>query len=467
MQLGIDSLDIHDYFSGQLNTNQGPEQNGSSSSSLKDSLLEIRQSYLELAERVFKTALDLVLEHEKYQASSQMTIEKYWEKGIHILLRGRAHINTGRAIYEQAMLRHQLGGRKNTDVFMKARKEFDNALSRAKSLRHNTVLISGHHNANDKSTQNNLSWAAEARVHSLEATKLEALSSGLHIACSWNMGHIKEAEERFDGFYTSVEVSKLLQFVGAEGVSHEEVHHVLVDMYWVAVRFAELSVETLEKLPNKKGWNAKSGDAILLIIRKALKRTATMSDHLFAFARQNEGVVTKSAIENELDEISKWWETTKVQAQRKLADVVQGGVQSNASFAHSRTAVTGDARSICGLQRKIFIQDGRSLQRRSEPSRARHISKNYSDNAAVSARFNSAFGSDNNTSFGGDASAPMEIDQDNTPTYRKWGNEVLQEHEQKRYCPPLPAGLTTDVMRALQKRLDDILPPNNKLLGCK
>ena len=47
--------------------------------------------------------------------------------------------------------------------------------------------------------------------------------------------------------------------------------------------------------------------------------------------------------------------------------------------------------------------------------------------------------------------------------YRKWGNEVLDEHERKRCCPALPnsfaeMGISADVIRVLEKRLRHILP---------
>lgn len=482
MRLGIDCMKVHEFFFSQLQKNQPIARSRSSISSplsaLEGSLSNVCHSYLKFAEEAFKTALDLVPKQERCHAKSHVTIERHWEKGQHFLLRGRAHHNMGWAMYEESQYyenapKLQQGRHKPKDLLMKARKECNNAVLRAKSLRHNTVSIHGHPNSEDTSTQNNCSWTAAATIQSLEAIKLEALASGLHVACSWKLDHKKEAMERFNGFFGTVDTSDVLNYVTTEGVSPLEITEVLDETYLLAMRVAELSIQSLECLPKKKDWNPEAGEEFLRITRMAMNRAASVSDHLLSFADQHspeyekERIVTRTAISKEENDICKLWETMKSQAHKNLSDVAQSSRTTDAlRAAIPRMEVAGGVGTASGaapLTRRIFIQDGRSLQGRSTSYRTMSVRKNNQDDRTVGDRFSSEFGSNSTVTTVGESSIPLGTDQTSTTNYRKWGNEVLEEHERKRCCPPLPKnfaemGISIGVIRALEKKLGIILP---------
>ena len=291
----------------------------------------------------------------------------------------------------------------------------------------------------------------EGTIRTLEAIRLESLASGHHVSCSWKLDLTKEAEERFDGFFESVVTSDILEFANIEGVTHDEIAEVLDNMYWFAMRVAELFTQSLESMATKNGWNAKTGEKLLQMTRTAMKRAASISDQLLLFVNQHsldyvkERIATRAAIEKEDSEICKWWETTKAQAQKKLSDVVQSARANNdVRSALPRNGIGGEldaASRAAPLPRRIFIQDDRALQGRSLSCRTRSVKKNSSEDRTAMERFNSEFGLDNNAFTAGSTSAPMGAEQDNaTIVYQKWGDEVLDEHELKRCCPSFPDG---------------------------
>mmetsp|Transcript_37657 Transcript_37657/g.90791 ORF Transcript_37657/g.90791 Transcript_37657/m.90791 type:complete len:612 (-) Transcript_37657:11-1846(-) len=493
MLLGLDCMEVYEFFLTQLRRNQQmpnkSRSSSSSSTSLVESLSNVCRSYLRFAEDTFRTALNLVLEQERCQSiSPATTIDRHWEKGQHLLLRGRAHHNMGRALYELAQYRETIALPERQqqreklqakDLLTKARREFDNAVQRAKSLRHNTLLIHGHPDAKGVSTQNiDLSWTSEAMIQSLEAHRLEALASGLYVACSWKLNRVKEAVDRYDGFFELVDSSDIMKYAGTEGVLPHEIVGVLDDMYWLAMRVAELSTQSLARITSKKGWNGMEGEKMLQIARTAMKRASSISDRLLSYVHQHslpydkERVATKVAISKEESEIRKWWESMKSQASKKLSDVLQNARPVDVL---ARGEVAGEQGTInsgsAPLTRRIFIQNGQSLQGRPLACRTRPVTKNVSDERIISDRFNSEFGSSNNAATLENTSA-NDTGRDRhhsmaTDTYRKWGNEVLEEKDRNRCCPPLPAnyvkmGISIDVMRALEKKLGNILPAKNQ-----
>ena len=60
------------------------------------------------------------------------------------------------------------------DLFMLAKDDFVKAIQRARSIRHNAVMIYGHPNANATSSQGKCTWMIEAAIHKLVAIKLNA-----------------------------------------------------------------------------------------------------------------------------------------------------------------------------------------------------------------------------------------------------------------------------------------------------
>jgi len=475
-------MEIHSFFSGQIDKYQ---QSGSSSSSLVDSLAKVCHSYLRLAEETYKTALNLVLEHERCQAPSTMSIDTNWEKGQHLFLRGRANYNIGYATYELALFNDSQRQRKyNTkDLLVKAKREFNNALQRAKSLRQNAVLIYGHSDANVMSNQSNYTWRTEAMIHTLEGMKLEVNASGLHIACSLKLYDTKEVMERFSSVCGSVELTDILKFSSIEGITHVEVAELLGEVYWMAMSVAESTTRKLESMTTinrQGGLDTKTGDTLLQIIRTAMKRASSVSDQLLSFVDQHsvddyakEHIATSTNISKEDDAICKWWGVSKAQAHKRLSDVVQvSRAATNVVSTLPRSGISGDVgtttATIPPTQRRIFNQDAsRALNGISNVVRTRRVKKKKSSEGQVLAdSFSAEFNPDsdiNNTTTNTSGGVLHAVEARQKPEYRKWGNDAMEEKERKRSCPPLPKnllelGVSIDVIRALEKKLGNTLP---------
>jgi hypothetical protein len=501
MLLGIDSMEVYEFFSRlqkkQQTTQRRFTPNSSSSTTtssiiINESLSKACHSFLVFAHETFRTALNLVLEHERFTTTNSpvATIDNLWEKGQHILLRGRAHNNIGQTIYELARSGAAIGQRQvqrrgggqvesHTHLLIKASDEFDKAVAGAKSIRHNTLLIRRHPNATDTSSQSINSWTTEAILQLLEAMKLEVHASGSLITCLWKLGNTEAMKERFHGVFESVEISDVMNFASTEGVSRLEVVEVVCDVYSLAMRVAGLSTERLESLSVGKGWDLSAGETLFQIALTALNRASMISNqllkfddcHSFDYVKERDIAKADSILQEE-NEIRKWWETTKVQASTKLADVSRSGrvdttfPRGEVSGELGATAVSSGAVAPRITKRIIIRSDGKLLQNRSTSCRTtRFKKKDGSGDGDMGERFSSGFHPSNKcnanamdgpcTSVGGAMNAQT--------VYRKWGNEVLEEHERKRCCPALPdnfaeMGISVDVIRVLEERLGHILP---------
>ena len=496
MLLGIDAMEVYEFYS-QLDNEKPTTTQYTFNIPQNDPLLDICHSCLKFAEKTFKTALSLILEHERCcQMDSPATIDSHWEKGQHLLLRGRAHHNIGHAIYERAEYTNSRLNRQplprprsekertKNDLFILAKEEFVKAIQRARSIRHNAVMIYGHPNANDTSSQSNCTWMTEAIIHKLEAIKLEILASGFHVLCSWKIDNSREEViAMFHEVVKSVEISDVLELAGEEGVSPVDIAEVLGDMYWHAMRIAELSTQTLEGLSVGKDCNMKMGEDLLRLARVAMQHASVVSEHLFLFANRHSlfdyakeqlGIATPADISNEEREICQWWETIKKQATTRLSDIAS--THQNASLS---TFQRGDIAAEIGfyaasipITRRVFVQDDRALQDRSlSCRRTRRVKKRSTakddDRNAVAEQFSSEFSpTTNNDAATSDTFSSSRVNRNDTTrvVYRKWGNEILEPHERKkRCCPPLPEnfaelGISIDVIRALEKKLENILP---------
>jgi hypothetical protein len=502
MLLGIDSMEVYEFYS-QLEKEKPTTQNrctgatsitSSSSTPPDDALFDVCISCLKFAEETFKTALSLVLENERSQTNSPATIDRHWEKGQHLLLRGRAHHNIGHAIYERAEYTNKLCNRQqqlqqrqrgkdrtNANLLKLGKDEFTKAVQRARSIRHNTVMIYGHPSANDTSSQSNYTWMAEATIHKLEAMKLEMLASGFHVLCSWK-DSIEEAIKIFHEVVESVEISDVANLASTEGVSPAEVAELLGDMYWHAMRVAELSTQSLECLFIGKDWNEKRGEDLLQLTRVAMKRASAISEHLLSVVNRHSlleyakelGIATPADISKEESEIFQWWQTIKKQATTRLSDVAN--TQHRLATLQRGEVAAGITGVVAApLTRRVFFQDDRALQDRSLSCRTtRRVKKktNADDDRNVAEQFSSEFAPTNHTATSGFPSSNSFASSTmsnvhptgTTIVYRKWGNEILEPHERKkRCCPPLPEnyaelGISIDVIRALEKKLENILP---------
>jgi len=501
MLLGIDSMEVYEFFCRLQKKRQTTQRRftpnsasspTTSSITIDDSISKACNSFLVFAHETFRTALNIVLEHERCAATNSpvATIDNLWEKGQHLLLRGRAHYNIGLTMYELArsgaatgrrQVQHRGGGQveSNTPFLMKARDKFEKAVERAKFIRHNTLLIRIHPNATDISSQSVYSWTTQATMQILEAMKLEMLASESHIASSWKLGITEAVNERFDGVFESVEVSDVMNFASTKGLSRLEVAEVVCDMYWLAMRVAGLSTEHLESLSMGKGWDLSAGETFFQIALKALNRASMISNQVLKFDDsysldyvKERDIAKANTIVQEENEIRKWWETTKMQARTKLADVSRSGCILTTTFP--RGDVSGELGGTASygvvaplITKRIIVQsDGRLLQYRSASCRATRVKKkNSSGDEDIGERFNSGFcPSNKGTANAIDTTcSSMGKAIDAQTVYRKWGNEVLEEHERKRCCPALPdnfaeMGISVDVIRALEKKLGHILP---------
>ncbi|KAL3795488.1 hypothetical protein ACHAW5_002455 [Stephanodiscus triporus] len=493
MLLGIDSIEVYEFFS-RLKKERPMEQRRFASNPLSftdDSLSNACHSFLMFAQETFRTALNLVLEHERCQATSSpvATIDNLWEKGQHFLLRGRAHYNIGLTMYELArsgaaterrQVQHRGGGQveSSTPLLMKARDEFDKAVERAKSVRHNTLLIRRHPNAKDTSSQSIYSWTTEAIMQLLEAIKLEMLASESYIASSWKLGKTEAVKERFDGVFESVEVSDVMNFANTKGVSLLEVAEVVCDMYWLSMRVAALFTEHLESLSVGKDWDLSTGEGFFQIALKAMDRVRMISSqvlkfdehHSLDYAKERD-IAKANIILQEENEIRKWWETTKMQASKRLSSsgceatvFPRGDVFGELGVSSSSEVV--DPR----ITRRIIVQsDDRLFQNRSKSYRTTRVkNKDSSGDGDIGERFSSEFCPSNEGAANamGTPSSSMGRAMHTQTVFRKWGNEVLEEHERRRCCPALPdnfadMGISIDVIRALEKKLGLVLPAKN------
>jgi len=351
----------------------------------------------------------------------------------------------------------------------RARDEFDNSVTHAKLIRHNALLIRGHSNAREISSQSIYSWTTEAIIQLMESIKLEVLASGSHIRCSCTMDDIVAAKERFTCVFESIETfSDLMNFASSiEGISSLLVDEVICDMYCFAMRAAGLSTEHLESHSLiGKGWDTNRGDNWFQFTLLALQWGTITSNELFKFDDsqcltylQERGIANTSSIQKEENEIQTWWESTKAQAHLKLSDVTRNGC---VTIPRSDVAgvMGGTASSIVAapmLPKRIIVQsNGRLMPDRSTLCQTTRLLKanDSSCDKDVGERFSSEFNPSNNGTVVGEVFALAISKAPNKGiVYRKWGNEVLEENERKRCCPALPAGISEDSIRTLEARL--------------
>jgi hypothetical protein len=497
MLLGIDSIEVYEFFS-QLQKNLLTAQRRVTVGAVLDiSISNVCHSFLMLAQETFKIALNLVLEHERSQTTNSAiaTIEVLWERGQHLLLRGRAHHNIGHTIYEMASYAtgatcvpsivgrqvHKGGGGQyepNTRLLMKAKKEFENAVHSAKSMRHNTILVRGHKDANDISSQSIYPWMSEAIIQLLEAIKLETLACGSLVICLWKLGDTDAAHKIFNNVFEAVDVPNIMNLMNTRGVSLLGIAEVLCDIYWLAMRVAGLSTQSLERTLSGKGWDMSLGEDLCQVTLTALDRAAVISDKLFSSVDTysldsviERDIATAVNIRQEGIKIRKWWETTKAQAHTRISDV---STSSSAVTIFHRSEVAGEIGDMSSsgdvassTTRRFIIHDiGRSFQDRSGSCRAVRPRKTDNSNVGnVAQRFSLEFCPGNKGTAEVDASVASTMVRlpNAVVNYRKWGNEMLEEHEKRRCCPALPdnfveMGVSIDVIRSLEKKLSLILP---------
>lgn len=457
MQLGIVAVDLSVFVSSQLQDKQmgvecliahsspsfearlcGPTDNSSPP--------DICRSYLRFAVELFKSALGLVKEHERHQTKLQTDVQTHWENRQHLLLRGRAQHNLGRALFELAQLKaRSKQGRPVNGMshFKSPGNEFQKAVETARQIRNDSRAVESHAEAPASP------WVSKARLQALDALGLEALASGLLAECFLKTNRVNDAMSLLSSVFDSIALSAIAS-ADEDNVDSEVVAHALEELYLFAMTVAESSTRILEASVGSKIMCAEFGAQCLALTKLALEHASSVSDVLLPYIDQHSldvevTIASRSSIEREENAILHWWQSVKDQGR----NLVSSSAVSARDIANTlprpdlaaTTAREMDLLHPPPLVRRSFVLDSHSLQRRSRQATTSSNRRNDKD-ARVRKDLASA--------------ATKEVEQ------RKWGDEMLTK-QLRRCCPPLPRvnedlGITTKVLDALKKKLGNVLP---------
>ncbi|EJK73938.1 hypothetical protein THAOC_04414, partial [Thalassiosira oceanica] len=457
MQLGIVAVDLSVFVSSQLQDKQmgvecliahsspsfearlcGPTDNSSPP--------DICRSYLRFAVELFKSALGLVKEHERHQTKLQTDVQTHWENRQHLLLRGRAQHNLGRALFELAQLKaRSKQGRPVNGMshFKSPGNEFQKAVETARQIRNDSRAVESYAEAPA------WPWVSKARLQALDALGLEALASGLLAECFLKTNRVNDATSLLSSVFDSIALSAIAS-ADEDKVDSEVVAHALEELYLFAMTVAESSTRILEASVGSKIMCAEFGAQCLALTKLALEHASSVSDVLLPYIDQHSldvevTIASRSSIEREENAILHWWQSVKDQGR----NLVSSSAVSARDIANTlprpdlaaTTAREMDLLHPPPLVRRSFVLDSHSLQRRSRQATTSSNRRNDKD-ARVRKDLASA--------------ATKEVEQ------RKWGDEMLTK-QLRRCCPPLPRvnedlGITTKVLDALKKKLGNVLP---------
>ena len=462
MLLGIEAVELSVFVSSQLKDKQmgvecliehssssfearlcGPTDNSSSP--------DVCRSYLRFAVELFKSALVLVKEHERHQTKLLTDVETNWEARQHLLLRGRAQHNLGRALFELAQLKARpKQGRPVNGLshFKSPGYEFEKAVETARQIRNDARALESSAEAPASP------WAAKARLQALDALSLEALASGLLAECFLKTNRVDDARALLSSVFDSIALSDLTAALDTDEVDSEAVTHALEELYLFAMTVAESSTRILEASVGSKIMCADLGERCLALTKLALEHASSVSDALLPYIDQHSldvevTIANRPSIEREEKAILHWWHSVKDQA-RNLVSTTAVSTRDIANALPRPDLAATTARAMDPLHppplvRRIFVQDGHSLQRR---SRQATTSSNRRNKKGAGGR--------RDVSGSSSTVAKKEVE------HRKWGDELLTK-QLRRCCPPLPKvnedlGITSKVIDALKKRLGHVLP---------
>ena len=436
--MGVECLIAHSSSSFEARL-CGPTDNTSSP--------DICRSYLRFAVELFKSALGLVKEHEHHQTKLQTDVQTNWEDRQHLLLRGRAQHNLGRAMFELAQLRtRSKQGRPVNGMshFKSPGNEFEKAVKTARQIR------------NDCRAVVSRAAAPKARLQALDALSLEALASGLLAECFLKTNRVNDTRTLLSSLFDSIALTSLATAADTQEVDSEVVAHALEELYLFTMTVAESSTRILEASVGSKIMCIELGAQCLELTKLALEYASSVSDVLLPYIDQHSldvevMIANRFSIKREEKAILHWWQSVKNQARNLVSSSSAVSSRDIAKTLPRPDLAATTAREVDPLHppppaRRIFVQDSHTLQRRS-----RKASKSINRRNDRGAR--------NRKDLLG---PPSSLAATKEVEHRKWGDEMLTK-QLRRCCPPLPRvnedlGITTKVLDALKKKLGHVLP---------
>jgi hypothetical protein len=279
-------------------------------------------------------------------------------------------------------------------------------------------------------------------------------------------------------FSKTADLSDYVNYMGDAHISSDEVVDALCDLYRCALGLNEVATTSLERILSSSGSNEKKGNEFIRLIKLAFRRARPVSDKIFSLVREhsiqgwnNDDIHTRETIDLEEKRICDMWEKKKSQPQQNIRITVSSSLPNADIAAFPRRDVGGlshhsNNRMASGAARERYTVYSSSRRKRVKQSSRRK----EDDRQTASDNFNDAFGDEQNNadSDGGRLAIESTQQSSNHPTRIKWGDELLEEHEQNAYpssCPPLPPNIPLNLKLAITAKLGDILPKDDSLVA--
>lgn len=411
----------------------------------KDS--DICDKNLEEARLCFCEARDLVKKQESVHLNlcKQTNDNSFQARAIRrklLLLRGRAHVNLGIALFELSLMKCPEPVRKGLEN--EATAELQSAESCANSIRAHAVT---------DATKG--ASPSEIAMDRLEADQLDALTN------RWLGKSLWQKRKRNDAVLACERGSRFFVDRNDDRVTDEDLPEAELELgvecFYVCTSLADLALDTLEKLqivaqghPKRQDCLA-SGQELLSIALEAYKRASLVSATLQKLAThmsssssakdtlRSNGIITSQEIEKNAEQMKCWWEEKKKVGiavrqtngtERNGSDQLRNDLFSSGTSRpnHSNTPV-----------KRFTVNESSSRRASKRRNQGGSGSSRSSTTAAASSGLN---GSRNSTS-----NAPIR--------YRKWGDALLPQrktdsgetvplmsYEYPACAPPLPPGFT-------------------------
>jgi hypothetical protein len=476
----------HDVYIAADNNGKGPNYSNS----------QLTCQEVETLLKESETCFQRALEEVKHLATMENTSSSNWNdnddddggdgrpkedvavKRTLYLLRGRATVNLGIALFHQALWnRHKsaatLGRRREVAVPSKAETDHTKTLleqamvhyKRAQkwARRMSELCVAPTKGGDSLSFKSNShSHMREERLDSFRSRELESFSLQWQGRATWSLGHYKDAAKLLDQASTMVPPSMITarrvldQHHPADGavmfkclVAHYDAATVLVDL-------ASTEMEHIRAIGLHLPPREKMGHELLALSFRSYKRAMDISNATISVSteqqRQEEGVQTVDKLKQAMKELSTWWNDAKEKKKMARQQVVPLGVNISTLTSKKNNTITGK-RSISALSRSdvhvpirstggapptVRVIDSLALSRRRNHKRALV----HHNNGVVSSRKVASSCDDVNEAFSNisstDTNTPIPIgpalhhssmDGSTTTTsvvvHRKWGDELL------------------------------------------
>lgn len=427
-------------------------------------LSDLDHSCLRACEEAFEAAHQLVNEQEGISNSDTTTKnEQLWEKGQHFLLRGRARQNLGISFLEQSEC--EVNADQPRLLLKKALKSFEKALDMAKKLRFNTVASRGELDLND--SRNGTVWESKINLQHLEALQLGTYVCPRYGLSLWKLGRIDDAEEiliQREG------ITDAMGLAAHKGVERSAIAELMYSVYDSVRVLVDVAVNSLEAI---SGRDEIRGDKMLQLALRSIGRAIDVVDEIVKFENDNsleKNVVlktddAKAELHAKEKSICGMWEEKKAEALKPTLGPRAEIPNSTLVLADTRGELQADADNNdlgrIPRSRIILSNDRHTTSRRPKKNNPRRMHEEL-DNATDS--FNAVFVHNESVSGGGLKDVSSSARGDATQ-YRKWGDEVLEASQRKKYpacCPPLPSNIPLEHRVALQRRYSRILPKDEE-----